>query len=214
MAGGWCCYSDIPISIKSLYGQGKIKKAMIIDLDAHQGNGHERDKIEGKITKNIEDVYIFDIYNKNIYPGDTYAKKGINIDVGITRKYKDTDYLDATQKGLDVAFKEFKPDIVYYNAGTDILETDPLGNLSITAKAVAKRDELVFKKCLENKVPIVMVLSGGYAKENAKVISDSIENLFKSCDLIKVANENYQNNIHIQEKKDKVSIFSKEFKKK
>lgn len=29
---------------------------------------------------------------------------------------------------------EFQPDAVVYNAGTDILEGDPLGNLSITAQ--------------------------------------------------------------------------------
>lgn len=37
---------------------------MIIDLDAHQGNGHERDHI------NRSDVFIVDAYNHNIYPGD------------------------------------------------------------------------------------------------------------------------------------------------
>jgi histone deacetylase 11 len=75
--GGWCIYSDIPISIKSLYTQKKIKTAMIIDLDAHQGNGHERDKLSGIITDDIDDVYIIDFYNKYGYPGDNYAKKGI-----------------------------------------------------------------------------------------------------------------------------------------
>ena len=63
--GGWCVYSDIPISIRSLGGQEKIKKAMIIDLDAHQGNGHERDKLDGLITDDPTDVYIFDGYNKS-----------------------------------------------------------------------------------------------------------------------------------------------------
>lgn len=32
------------------------------------------------------------------------------------------------------ALEEFQPDAVVYNAGTDILEGDPLGNLSITAQ--------------------------------------------------------------------------------
>ena len=40
---------------------------MIIDLDAHQGNGHERDFINDK------DVHIVDAYNPSIYPGDQYA---------------------------------------------------------------------------------------------------------------------------------------------
>lgn len=32
------------------------------------------------------------------------------------------------------ALEEFEPDAVVYNAGTDILEGDPLGNLSISAQ--------------------------------------------------------------------------------
>ena len=44
---------------------------MIIDLDAHQGNGHGRDFI------GVEEVYILDMYNRNIYPHDGFAKKGI-----------------------------------------------------------------------------------------------------------------------------------------
>ncbi len=44
---------------------------MIIDLDAHQGNGHERD------FKDDLHTYIVDAYNIRIYPGDTYAKDAI-----------------------------------------------------------------------------------------------------------------------------------------
>ena len=42
-------------------------KIMIVDLDAHQGNGHERDHMDD------ENTYIVDAYNHNIYPGDDYA---------------------------------------------------------------------------------------------------------------------------------------------
>ena len=38
-----------------------ISKVMIVDFDAHQGNGHERDFI------NEEKVYIMDMYNRWIY---------------------------------------------------------------------------------------------------------------------------------------------------
>ena len=49
----------------------KIKRVMIVDLDAHQGNGHERDFM-GK-----DSVYIMDVYNRNIYPFDGFAKSAI-----------------------------------------------------------------------------------------------------------------------------------------
>ena len=39
---------------------------------------------------------------------------------------------------VEGALNEFTPDVVVYNAGTDILEGDPLGNLSITAQVYIK----------------------------------------------------------------------------
>ena len=61
------------------------------------------------------------------------------------------------------AFEKFTPDLVIYNAGTDCMQGDPLGGLSISPQGIIQRDELVFRYCREvNQVPIVMVLSGGY----------------------------------------------------
>lgn len=77
------------------------------------------------------------------------------------------------------AFAEFKPDFVIYNAGTDCMEGDPLGRLQVTAEGVIERDEIVFRTALESKVPIVMLLSGGYQMSNAPAIAMSILNLSK-----------------------------------
>ena len=81
------------------------------------------------------------------------------------------------------AFDSFKPELVIYNAGTDCMMGDPLGNLNISPEGVIKRDELVFRFALERKVPIVMVLSGGYQKSNAPNIAESIENLMTKFNL-------------------------------
>jgi histone deacetylase 11 len=67
---------------------------------------------------------------------------------------------------------------VIYNAGTDILAGDPLGNLNISAKGVIARDETIFRLCLSRNIPLIMVLSGGYQKVNAEVISLSIQNIY------------------------------------
>jgi histone deacetylase 11 len=36
---GFCVYADMPIAIRVLQGEGLIRKALIVDLDVHQGNG-------------------------------------------------------------------------------------------------------------------------------------------------------------------------------
>jgi acetoin utilization deacetylase AcuC-like enzyme len=40
---------------------------------------------------------------------------------------------------------------------------DPLGNMNLSPDCIIKRDELMFQMALRDyKVPIVMILSGGY----------------------------------------------------
>lgn len=81
-------------------------------------------------------------------------------------------------ESLNNDFDKFSPEFVIFNAGTDILEGDPLGGLKISAEGVISRDETVFKLCTSRHIPIVMVLSGGYQKINADIISRSINNLY------------------------------------
>ena len=46
----------------------------------------------------------------------------------------DEQYLRLLRNHLERALNEFTPDVLVYNAGTDILDGDPLGNLSISAQ--------------------------------------------------------------------------------
>uniref|UniRef100_A0A914Y3H8 Histone deacetylase domain-containing protein n=1 Tax=Panagrolaimus superbus TaxID=310955 RepID=A0A914Y3H8_9BILA len=129
---GFCIYNDITISLQFLFNDTSLKKliqkAMIVDLDAHQGNGHERD------FKGDERVYIFDMFNYSIYPRDQEAKEAISKAVRLRKFTEDAEYLRELKANLKQALTEFLPDIIIYNAGTDCFENDPLGCLSISAK--------------------------------------------------------------------------------
>lgn len=172
--GGFCAYADITLAIRFLFHHNpNITKAMIVDLDAHQGNGHERDFMEK------DSVYIMDVYNRGIYPHDGYAKRAIRRRVELSHNTEDKEYLELVETHLTKALEEFTPDVIVYNAGTDILEGDPLGNLNISPQGIINRDEIVFKKAREKQIPIVMVTSGGYQRCTARIIADSILNLHK-----------------------------------
>lgn len=171
--GGFCPYADITMLIRFLIMEEMIQNAMIVDLDAHQGNGYQRDFL------GVPEVYIMDMYNKNIYPRDTKAKKAIRRKVELQNRIEDLEYMVKLTKNLQAALSEFKPDILVYNAGTDILESDPLGCMKITDIGIIKRDEIVFEMCKENRVPIVMLTSGGYLRTTARIIADSIMNLHR-----------------------------------
>uniref|UniRef100_A0A8D2D483 Histone deacetylase 11 n=1 Tax=Sciurus vulgaris TaxID=55149 RepID=A0A8D2D483_SCIVU len=154
-----------------------VSKATIIDLDAHQGNGHERDFMDDKR------VYIMDVYNRHIYPGDRFAKQAIRRKVELDWGTEDDEYLSKVERNVEKALQEHSPDVVIYNAGTDVLEGDRLGGLAISPGGIVKRDELVFRVVRGQQIPILMVTSGGYQKRTARIIADSILNLH-SLDLI------------------------------
>ena len=88
-----------------------------------QGNGHARDKLRFKDNA----LYIFDMYNCQLWPADSKAKAAIDCDKPIVSGTGDTEYLARLGEGLTASFRDFSPDIVLYNAGTDILAGDPLG---------------------------------------------------------------------------------------
>nr|XP_018916208.1 PREDICTED: histone deacetylase 11 [Bemisia tabaci] len=171
--GGFCSYADITLLIKWLFKfyPQRVKTAMIVDLDAHQGNGHERDFF------NDEKVFIMDVFNREIYPRDSPAKEAIKCMVELESYTSDSEYLDLVERKLERSLHKFHPDILVYNAGTDILSGDPLGRLDISAEGIIRRDEIVFMKARERRVPIVMLTSGGYLKKTAEIISRSILNL-------------------------------------
>nr|KAF6382143.1 histone deacetylase 11 [Pipistrellus kuhlii] len=171
--GGFCAYADITLAIKFLFERVEgISRATIVDLDAHQGNGHERDFMGD------QRVYIMDVYNRHIYPGDRFAKQAIRRKVELEWGTEDDEYLNKVERNLKRALQEHPSDVMVYNAGTDILEGDRLGGLSISPQGIVKRDELVFRVARGCQVPILMVTSGGYQKRTARIIADSILNLY------------------------------------
>ncbi len=171
---GFCFFADIPIALKKIWMLKPHLKTLIVDLDAHQGNGVEMGLGSDKR------VAIFDMYTNFIYPDDNQAKKFIDFHYPIAPFTMDEEYLHLLKEKIPLAIQEFKPNLIIYNAGTDIYEKDPLGKLKISKAGIIKRDEFIFKQAIQNKIPILMVLSGGYHKDSFKIVSESIENLLKN----------------------------------
>ncbi|XP_036206242.1 histone deacetylase 11 isoform X10 [Myotis myotis] len=167
--------TEIPpvIFLPNFLVQRKVLKPLRIQTGGTiMGNGHERDFMGD------QRVYIMDVYNRHIYPGDRFAKQAIRRKVELEWGTEDDEYLDKVERNLKRALQEHPPDVMVYNAGTDILEGDRLGGLSISPQGIVKRDELVFRVARRCQVPILMVTSGGYQKRTARIIADSILNLY------------------------------------
>lgn len=125
-ASGFCIYPDIGLAIKHLREYFNIQKSMIIDLDAHQGNGHEQDFLNDPL------VHIIDFYNRHIFPGDGKAKPAIKTHFYVYNTTNDEEYLQEVDTKIGKAITEFKPEFILYNAGTDIACGDRLGGVNVS----------------------------------------------------------------------------------
>lgn len=151
---GFCVFNDVAIAIQNLRASMWFKKALIVDCDVHQGNG------TAAFFANDADVFTFSIHGEKNYP---FKKPPSDLDVGLPDKTNDLEYLKALEMALAQILSTFKPDIVFYLGGIDVLEDDRFGRISLTMNGLKKRDEMVIEAITQKNIPLVLLLSGGYA---------------------------------------------------
>ena len=74
------------------------------------------------------DTMIIDMYNPDIFPYDFSARKAISTDIPVFATDNDDRYLKKLKANIPQAIESFKPSIIFYNSGYDILKGDPLGS--------------------------------------------------------------------------------------
>ena len=84
-------------------------------------------------------------------------------------------YLTTLDVALAEVLDESRPDLVLYQAGADPYEGDQLGGFRITRDGLRRRDEAVFRACLERRIPVATTFGGGYAVDVADTIAIHLE---------------------------------------
>jgi histone deacetylase 11 len=167
---GFCVYSDIAVAIEVARRERDLGRVMVVDLDVHQGNGVE------SIYKEDEGVAVFDMYSPALYPWeDVDAWGGIRWEFQVRAGTGGPEYVATLEEHLPTAIEEFGPELIVYNAGTDIFEGDPLGDLLVDEAHVLERDRFVIQAAVDRGIPLAMVPSGGYAEESHRLLANALE---------------------------------------
>lgn len=177
---GFCVFNDIAVGICKLLKEKKINKAMTIDCDLHQGNG------TAYIFKNEPRVFTFSIHQENNYPA---VKPKSSLDIGVDDGCDDETYLSKLAESIPRILDDFKPDLVVYVAGADPYENDQLGGLHLTKEGLKKRDEFIFLEGKKRKIPVAVVLAGGYAyalEDTVEIHTNTIEAGLQTVKSVKV----------------------------
>ncbi len=158
---GFCVLNDVAIAIEKLRREGVSKRFLIIDLDVHQGDG------TAFIYREDDSVFTFSMHGEKNYP---LHKEISSLDIELGDGTRDEEYLGLLDQALPRIFTH-EPDIVFYLAGADPYVNDKLGRLALTVQGLSARDEMVLRFARNAGIPIVTVMSGGYAAD----IRDTVE---------------------------------------
>lgn len=166
---GFCLLNDFAVAAQAMLHESRINKALIFDLDVHQGNG------TAKLLENESNIYTVSVHGQANYP---HRKESSDMDISLETGITDSDYLTIIENLLHKSVEASKPDIVYYQAGVDILETDKLGKLSISLNGCKERDKIVLEYLHSLKIPVVVAMGGGYSPKISDIINAHV-NTFK-----------------------------------
>ena len=189
---GFCVIHDVAVAIKRLHKDGKLRRAMTVDCDVHDGNGTAaifpprnrtvqplpsaggiqpglrpiaqlRDSSEGEL-----EVFTISLHQANNYPA---VKPPSSIDVNLPDGTNDEQYLGWLDQALSSALRQFQPELLCYIAGADPYEEDQLGGLSLTMDGLKQRDELVMRVARSRGIPVMITFAGGYARRTQDTIT-------------------------------------------
>jgi acetoin utilization deacetylase AcuC-like enzyme len=153
---GFCAIHDVAVAIRALQKRGRIRKAMVIDCDVHQGNG------TAAIFAGDPAVFTLSIHQYNNYPA---VKPPSTLDIHLEDGVGDEEYLSKLSAAAHTAITGFRPDLLFYIAGADPYYQDQLGGLSLSLEGLKERDRLVVELALSRRIPVAVTLAGGYAEK-------------------------------------------------
>jgi acetoin utilization deacetylase AcuC-like enzyme len=185
---GFCMIHDVAVAIRCMQRDGRIRTAMTVDCDVHQGNGtavifagprlpseagrstfasvlnpaHPAPPGTRPRSSAPADVFTLSLHQLNNYPA---FKPPSSLDLNLPDGIGDDEYLACLGNALSLGLSKLKPDLICYLAGADPYREDQLGGLSLTIEGLKERDALVFQIAKAEGIPVMVTLAGGYAQK-------------------------------------------------
>jgi len=142
--GGFCIVNDVAICAEYLRKAGK-KRILILDTDAHYGDG------TANIFYETPEVLFISIHQNpsTLYPGTGYIREvgrgdgeGYNVNIPIPVYGNDSCYELTYSEIVLPLVKEFKPEIIIRNGGSDPHFSDKLTDLGVSLNGLRRMGEI------------------------------------------------------------------------
>jgi acetoin utilization deacetylase AcuC-like enzyme len=158
---GYSIFNDIVIALRRLRLEGQAGRFLIIDLDVHQGNG------TATLCRTDAEVFTFSMHGEHNYPS---RKEQSSWDIALPDHTSDAQYLDLLTQSLPCILERFVPEVIFYQAGVDVLAGDRFGKLALTLEGVGERDRVVCDFARRAGLPMAVTLGGGYTRNLDRIV--------------------------------------------
>ncbi len=150
---GYCVFNDVAVAIRDLQEARPGIRVMVVDTDAHQGNG------TAAILAGDPRVFTYSIHVGRNYP--TRKTPG-SMDVETVRYVEGPMYLRQLFDTLANALESFVPDLVVWISGADNHRNDRFGQMHLSLRDLRRRDEVLLGALIRNRIPVAILYGGGY----------------------------------------------------
>jgi len=152
---GFCVLNDVGVAIRILQREEEIRRALVVDLDVHQGNGN------ALFFGDDPSVFTFSMHGARNFP---LRKPPSDLDVELADHTGDLLYLELLERHLPDAIDRSRPDLVFLLSGVDVVVGDRYGRLAMTRDGLRRREQVAQTMLRRAGLPTVLLLSGGYAE--------------------------------------------------
>ena len=180
-ACGFCLFNNIAIAASHLMRKYGMEKILILDIDAHHGNGTQEIFYD---TNKV--LYISLHQDPRGFPGvgfpDEVGKgEGEGFTVNIPFPFRTTDefYLEAFNEIVIPIIEQYSPDFTMLSVGFDGHYTDPVASLWLSANVYVHIFREIYK-LFNGK--FIAVLEGGYSLEWIGRIAVAVVSLMAGLD--------------------------------
>jgi len=159
---GFCVFNDVVTAYRALRAAGRLRRALVVDLDVHQGDGTHA------LLAADADAFTLSINGFRNYP---FKRVAGDLELDLPDGTGDDAYLDGLGRVLPEALRRSRPQLAFVLAGADPYEGDRLGRLALSKQGLLARDAYVRDQLRSAGIPVCVTLAGGYAED----IRDTVE---------------------------------------
>ena len=167
---GYCVFNDLSVCALLARDRHGCSRVVVLDLDVHQGDG------TATILAGEEGIVTISVHCAQNFP---FRKTVSDHDIAVESGAGDDEYLSAIDDAMALV-EQYEPDLLLFQAGVDGLAEDALGRLELSREGMRYRNKRVFDYVLDNEVPCVVFMGGGYSKPIDHTV-DSLFDLFRGA---------------------------------